>query len=404
MKTKFLFGALALFLSLTIQSPAPAADWLDEVKTLANGGAVLVVDAQGQTLVSINPDKPLVPASTLKVVTAAVALDALGPEYRFKTDFHLSPEGDLYVKGYGDPYLISEELTYLTAYLKNHKLDQIRDIYLDNSWFTPGLVLHGTERSLNPYDAYNGALCVNFNTIYVKIAKNGEVTSAEPQTPLTDMAREMAAKTKARGKVRFNLAENPETCLRYAGELLKTFLEMADVKVTGRIRFDRGAIDQAPLFLRYYSRIDLAENFAQLFEYSNNFMTNQIWLTIGAEKYGPPADPAKSRKVVADYFTKKGIPAFHMEEGSGLSRRTKITALQMMAVLADFKPYQQLLVRSGSGRVLYKTGTLRDVKSMVGYLIPKQGDPLSFVILLNGGQFTGRTRGKILDLLEKNLL
>ncbi len=97
---------------------------------------------------------------------------------------------------------MSEELAAIASELKARGLDRVRDILLDRRFFRPGLVLDGTSRSLNPYDAYNGALSVNFNTIFVNVAPDGSVESAEPQTPLTPLAREMAARSGTRGKVR----------------------------------------------------------------------------------------------------------------------------------------------------------------------------------------------------------
>ncbi|MEW6263609.1 MAG: D-alanyl-D-alanine carboxypeptidase [Thermodesulfobacteriota bacterium] len=376
--------------------------WTEKIKQILNDGAVLVTDPTGKPILSINADKAMVPASTLKLVVAAAALDFLGPQYRFTTEFHLSGNQDLYVIGRGDPYLISEELAIIAKRLKTQGLTRVKDIRLDNSFFLPGLVLDGTEKSLHPYDAYNGALCVNFNTIYLYLSPKGLISSAERQTPLTDLGKQLAAKTKTRGKVRFNLAENPDICLQYAGELLKAFLVKAGVEVKGRIlpaEKDPGPIQ---LFYRHQSRQDLREMVAQLLKHSNNFMTNQIFLTLGAEKYGAPADEIKARRAVADYLTTKGIPTFHLEEGSGLSRRTKVSAGQLEAILREFKPYRGLL--TSRGRTFFKTGTLKDVKSMAGYLVPTQGEPLNFVILMNGVQVSYTARDKILGLLEENLL
>ena len=180
---------LGVLLPLIIVTAAQGEnkDWRQTIKNMARGGAVLATDGTGKTIFSHNPDKPLVPASTLKLVTCAAALETLGPDYRFITEFRLSPEGDLYVVGRGDPYLISEEVDIIAQALKKKGLSRVGNIVVDNSFFTPGLVLHGTSRTLKPYDAYNGALCVNFNTIYVNILKGGRVLSAEPQTPLTPL-------------------------------------------------------------------------------------------------------------------------------------------------------------------------------------------------------------------------
>jgi len=401
-RKKFLMiMALGWFL-LAGTPAAQGGDWTDQIRRLTPDGAVLVTDAAGAVLFSHHPGRPKIPASTLKIVTAAAALEALGPDYRFITDFRLSPQNDLYVSGRGDPYLVSEELDDLARTLRSKGLKQVNHILLDNSFFQEGMVLDGTSRSLNPYDAYNGALCVNFNTIYVQVDANGRVFSAEPQTPLTDLARKLASKNRGRGKVRFNLAESPDICLLYAGELLKCFLEKAGVTVEGQVSPASDDPAGLPLWHRHRSSRDLCWLLSQMFKYSNNFMANQIFLAMGAERFGPPAVPEKSRRVISDYLTARGIELFHVEEGSGLSRRTRVSAAQMSKVLHFFSPYRHLL--PSEGPAYFKTGTLSDVKSMAGYLMPEQGPPLSFVILLNGPGQDHRTRVRILALLEENLL
>ena len=393
---------VALLICLASVVPARSQDWQQQVRALAKDGAVMVVDGSGQPLLEINTQKRLVPASTLKVVTSSAALDTLGGDYRFVTEFRLSRDNDLYIAGRGDPFLVSEEVQFITRTLKQNGLTSVRNIYLDNTFFTPDLVLHGTGRSLNPYDAYNGALCVNFNTIYVQVGPGGQVSSAEPQTPLTPMALEMARRNKTQGKIRFNLADHPQTCLLYAGDLFKTFLQQAGVDVQGEVGPTLINTQSIPLFYRHLSRENLAGLVTRLFKYSNNFMTNQIFLTMGAEKYGPPATVEKARRAVTDFLARHDLPDLTLEEGSGLSRRTTVTAREMIAVLRYFEPLKELL--PGHGRALYKTGSLSDVNAMAGYLVPEQGDALPFVIILNGTHFVRKSRDRILTLLEENLM
>ncbi|MBF0529718.1 MAG: D-alanyl-D-alanine carboxypeptidase, partial [Deltaproteobacteria bacterium] len=256
-------------------TPAQAAgDWQTQVRTLLKGGALVVADQTGKPILSINPDKPMMPASTLKILTSAAAMDYLGPDYRFPTDFRLSTTGDLWVVGRGDPFLVSEEIEIIAQLLKEKGLSKINRLILDNRFFVPNLVLDGTERTLNPYDAYNGALCVNFNTIFVQVGPGRTITSAEPQTPLTDMARELAVKSGSRGQVRLNLADSPQTCLLYAGDLIKTFLQKSGVEVRGGLEPAVTDPGQVLLFHRYASSKTLPWLLTQLLEYSNNFMTN----------------------------------------------------------------------------------------------------------------------------------
>jgi len=369
-----------------------------EIARLAGGGGVLVVGAGGRPLISHNPEKRLVPASTLKIVTAAAALAELGPGYRFTTVFRLTPEGDLLVSGQGDPHLVSEELEVVAANLASRGLSSVRRILLDNGYFARGLVLHGTNRSLNPYDAYNGALCVNFNTIFVQVDVQDRVRSAEPQTPLTDIAKREARRNGLRGRARINLAGSPEQCLLYAGELLKAFLERAGIRVTGRVAPCDVDPSSLPVFYVHRSQWTLEDLLRKVFQYSNNFMANQIFLTMGATRFGPPATAEKARAVIKGYLEGLGIRDIHVEEGSGLSRRTRISARQMIRVLEAFRPFHRLLECEDGACA--KTGTLNDVKSLAGYLLTAGEEPLPFVILLNGKGIGHRSRDRLFRLLR----
>lgn len=382
-------------------APGEARDWTAEVDRLAGKGAVIASKPGGAPLVSHHPDIPLVPASILKILTASVALEELGPDFRFATVFRCTPEGDLLVSGQGDPHLVSEELARIGQNLRSRGLRRVRHLLLDNGYFEPGLVLHGTRKSLNPYDAYNGALCVNFNTVYVRVDRAGHVTSAEPQTPLTDLAIRAARESGVTGKVRINLAQSPARCLRYAGELLKAFLEQAGVSVTGEVKRADQDPELLPEFYVHRSQWTLLELLEKMFQYSNNFMANQIFLTLGASRFGLPATPEKARNAVGAFLKDLGVNDLHVEEGSGLSRRTRVTARQMMQVLRRFQPHRHLL--PCEGRVYAKTGTLHDVRSLAGYLMSQEGEPVSFVILLNGDGIGDRKRERILSLLTRGV-
>src|SRR6195256_6645204 len=105
--------ALALLLL-----PAPAlAGVKEKVAALAPPALVLVMDAEGNELVAQNTDKPFVPASVTKIVTAWLAMEVLGGDYRFETRFYLDGDRVLTIRGGGDPFLISEELAQLASEL-----------------------------------------------------------------------------------------------------------------------------------------------------------------------------------------------------------------------------------------------------------------------------------------------
>ncbi|MEK9763605.1 MAG: D-alanyl-D-alanine carboxypeptidase, partial [Deltaproteobacteria bacterium] len=134
-----------------------------------------------------DPDRKWIPASTLKVPLALYALDVWGEDHHFQTEVYLRDNQDLLIKGLGDPFFVSEEIQLLGRELRGKIPSKIRHLLLDNSAFTFPLQADGVERSRNPYDALNGALLVNFNTVSLEKKNDGTLISAEKQTPLTPL-------------------------------------------------------------------------------------------------------------------------------------------------------------------------------------------------------------------------
>jgi D-alanyl-D-alanine carboxypeptidase/D-alanyl-D-alanine-endopeptidase (penicillin-binding protein 4) len=212
----------------------------------------------------------------------------------------------------------------------------------------------------------------------------------------------MALRTGLKGTMRLNLMESPEKCLLYAGELFKAFLMRADIAVEGQVFKNTSDSGKYRLFYQHLSSLDLSQLLEKMFKSSNNFMANQIFLAMGAWKYGPPAGILKSRRIVNEYLSQMGLSGIQVEEGSGLSPLNRITAAQMIKILEEFNSHRSLLVdRDG---VLLKTGSLKEVKSMAGYLLQNPSQSLPFVIILNGRQYDYQIREHILSLLKKNLL
>ena len=118
----------------------------EKVAALAPSGLVLVVDAEGKELIAQNADKPFVPASVTKIVTAWLAMEVLGGNYRFETKFYLDDKRVLYVRGGGDPFLISEELEPLAKELVAAiGKEPIAGIVLDASYYPSDLRIPGIE-------------------------------------------------------------------------------------------------------------------------------------------------------------------------------------------------------------------------------------------------------------------
>ncbi|MEF2548567.1 D-alanyl-D-alanine carboxypeptidase [Aurantimonas sp. E1-2-R+4] len=388
------------FAVLLLYAPA-FADVKDKVAALAPSGLVLVLDAEGNELVAQNADKPFVPASVAKLVTAWLAMEVLGGDYRFETRFYLDDDRVLYVRGGGDPFLVSEELALLAPkLLAETGTEPFAGIVIDASYYPADLRIPGIEDTDEAYDALNAALAVNFNTI--NAVRNGKtVRSAEEQTPITPLAISQFRARAPNGRSRISLAkEDPKVSVRYAGELLAAFIERADGSIEGEISVGSVPAGLEPVYMHRQSR-DLSEILRQMLIGSNNYIANQVFLEIGAKRLGGPVSLEKSLQVARENLAKHGLEdAINLEEGSGISRNNSFTARGLAKVLDRFAPHAELL-RSTKNGSRYKTGTFSGVRTLAGYARTSSHGDVRFVISLNSGP--GKLRFRLLEAIEREL-
>ncbi|WP_306261827.1 D-alanyl-D-alanine carboxypeptidase/D-alanyl-D-alanine-endopeptidase [Pararhizobium sp. IMCC21322] len=381
-------------------SPA-RADIKDQIAALAPSGLVLVLDEKGEALVAQNADQPFVPASVAKIATAWLAMEVLGRDHRFQTQFYLDKKRVLYVRGGGDPFLISEELALLAPkLLEATNTDPFSGIVLDTSYYPDDLRIPGIEDTDEAYDALNSALAVNFNTIYA-VRRGKTVHSAEKQTPITPLAISQFRARGPNGKGRISLAQQDRhVSALYAGELLAAFIRKAGGEVEGDISIGALPSRQKPIYVHRQSRA-LPEILAAMLLGSNNYITNQVFLEIGAYRLGGPVSLKKSLKVTQDILAKhKLADAIYLVEGSGISRENQFTAAGLAKMLHLFAPHANLLRKTKAGS-RYKTGTLSDVSTLAGYAKTSEHGLVRFVISLGGGK--GKLRFRLLRAIERGL-
>jgi D-alanyl-D-alanine carboxypeptidase/D-alanyl-D-alanine-endopeptidase (penicillin-binding protein 4) len=379
-----------LFACALLLLPAPAlAGAKEKVAALAPSGLVLVMDEKGNELVAQNADQPFVPASVTKIVTAWLAMEVLGGDYRFETRFYLDNKRVLYVRGGGDPFLISEELAPLaTELVAAVGKEPITGIVLDASYYPSDIHIPGIEDSNEAYDALNSALAVNFNTI-AAVRKDKTVRSAEQQTPITPLAISQFRARGPNGRGRISLAQEPAVSLKYAGELIAAFIERAGGSVKGEITTGSVPEGLEPVYVHRQSRT-LSQILAQLLLGSNNYIANQVFLEIGGT-LGGSVSLEKSLKVANGMLAVNGLAdAIHLEEGSGISRDNHFTARGLAQLLHLFEPHATLL-RSGDG-TLFKTGTFSGVRTLAGYADTKEHGRVRFVIALRSNDSAMRFR------------
>ena len=240
----------------------------EDVAALAQQGLVLVMDADGNELVAQNVEEPFVPASVTKIVTAWLAMEVLGGDYRFETRFYLDAKRVLYVRGSGDPFLISEELAPLAAELVAAVgKEPITGIVIDASYYPSNLRIPGIERTGAAYNALNSALAVNFNTIYA-VRDGKKVRSAEKQTPITPLAIAQFVQRAPNGTSRISLSQDLTVSLRYAGELIAAFVKQAGGSVKGKIAIGTVPKKLEPVYVHRQSRTlsDILDRAAPRFE------------------------------------------------------------------------------------------------------------------------------------------
>jgi D-alanyl-D-alanine carboxypeptidase/D-alanyl-D-alanine-endopeptidase (penicillin-binding protein 4) len=374
----FRLAFASLLLLFPIQALAGAKE---NVASLAPSALVLVMDEKGIELVAQNADQPFVPASVAKIVTAWLAMEVLGGDYRFETLFYLDDKRVLYVRGGGDPFLISEELAELAPKLVAAiGKEPLGGIVLDASYYPSDLRIPGIEDTQEAYDALNSALAVNFNTI-AAVRSGKTVRSGEKQTPITPLAISQFRARGPNGRGRISLTQDPKVSLIYAGELLAAFIGEAGGSVKGEISTGPVPEGLAPVYVHKQSRT-LSEILAAMLLGSNNYIANQVFLEIGAT-LGGPVSLEKSLKVANAIFAANGLAeSIHLEEGSGISRDNHFTARGLAQVLDLFEPHAKLL-KSGKG-ALYKTGTFSGVRTLAGYADTSQHGRVRFVISLKG--------------------
>jgi len=369
---------IAFFLSSAIPALVQAKSGLQTFSKLSNAG-LFMQDARGKPIESRHANKAYIPASTTKLVTAWLALNHWGENHRFSTNFYWEAQTrTLFIKGSGDPFLVSEEIKIIANHLKRKGIRQVDTIVLDTSIFQNGLIMPGTGKTNNPYDAVPSAIAANFNTIYVKRV-NHAIHSAEAQTPLTSFARDKAKRYKFKNKkLRINTGRNPKDASYYFAEILSVFMQLKNT----HIAFGN-APTQQPIYVHQNSKT-VGEMIKPMMKYSTNFIANQLVLKMSQEAFKRPANKSDVATFMKNRLLKK-FPhwgnKFALKDGAGLSRGNRLSPKQLVDLLQDFKPWAHLLPEIEKN-VYAKSGTLNGVSTLAGY-IKRHNQYEPFALMMN---------------------
>ncbi len=427
--------------------PPPVAQALATAK-IPSGSVAVVVQEVGtpRAALAVNPAAPMNPASVMKLVTTYAALELLGPAYRWKTEAYAAGtlrdgvlEGDLVLKGYGDPKLDLEAFWILLRALRGKGLQTIRgDLVLDRSQFerAPGDAARFDGDAFRPYNVLPDALLVNFKSLRFAFAPDPERGAVrvyvEPRPPALDVVnvlklaegpcpegsafREMLKPTfePARqraifsGQYRTSCGEKDlnvallEPNDHVAGMLRQLWPEMGGAW-SGAVR--EGAAPAGARLLHTMESAALAEIVRDTNKFSNNVMARHLFLTLGAENGGAPANAAKASSAIKAWLASKRIaaPELVMENGSGLSRVERISAGNLAAMLQaawqspvmpefissmpvaglDGTMRRRLKGEGVAGQAHIKTGLLSDTRAMAGFVLDRGGRRHVVVMIVN---------------------
>lgn len=404
--------------------------------------SVYVTDVDtGEPLLEWRGDEPRNPASTIKLLTTLVALDVLGPAYRWQTDVYANGEidngrleGDLVLKGYGDPFLVTERVWQLLRNIRQAGVAEITgDLLLDDSWFEvgdydPAAFDHQPQRA---YNVAPNALLMNFKVVryWFEPDHAGGAVHVRVEPPLGNLSIENRlglANGSCRGFQRgITITTNktidevtfsgrfPNGCKHYAMD--RTVLSHNEF-VYGLFNslwresggsFDGGwqnvvvESDAEPLLS--FDSLPLTEMIARINKHSNNVMARQLLYTLGAEVNGAPGTEASGKAVISKWLSDNGLASTNItiENGAGLSRKTRTTAREMAEMLqfAWRQPYMPEYLASlplsgldGTlkrrfentglvGMAHLKTGSLDHVTAIAGYVQSKSGRRFAVVAM-----------------------
>ncbi len=398
-----------------------------------------------EPLLAVNEALPLNPASTIKTLTTLAGLEVLGPGYTWKTELYAlgdisngTLQGDLLIRGGGDPFLVEEHFRTLLKTLRRRGVERITgDLIIDHSLFHSSvnqepLIDNDSRRA---YNVLPHALMVNFQTVnfYFYPHSNGRDVIIKPEPALPNLAinnqlsqRDAACSGFQRG-ISFDVDEAgntvtfsgrlPSQCDEYmltrsvldapayAYGLFMLLWQELGGEFNGSLR-ERSLPEhwsQPPLVS--WSSPPLADIIKSINKYSNNMMTRHLLLTLGLEHSGAPATVENGIAAVRNYLDQHNIDHSQlvMVNGSGLSREVRLTSAMLGAVLehgyqipvmAEFVASLPLsgidgtmrtrLNREGlAGSMHVKTGSLDNVAGVAGYVHARSGKHYVVIAILN---------------------
>ena len=425
--------------AISAELPAPVTTALKEAGIPLQSVGVVVQGVDSATpLIRHNAVQPMNPASAMKLVTTYAALELLGPAYTWKTEaladsvpINGQLNGNLYLRGSGDPRLALEHFWQLLRQLRTRGVERINgDVILDRSAFA--LPAHDPaefdNEPLRPYNAGPDALLVNLDSLRLTLSPNADRKTVDviAETPDDELridnritltqdacgdwrerikpsvvgeAIEITGSFSTQcGEKPLNLSPWPAD--RQVERLFRALWRELGGTLAGTVR--KGQTTPSAISIATQESPALAEIVRDINKYSNNVMARQVFLTLAAER---PATPDGARQRIKGWLAEKGMPMPEavLDNGSGLSRSERISteSLSRLLLAAWKSPVMPELISSlplagvdgtlkkrlgngaAAGRAHLKTGYLENVRAIAGYVLDRNDQRWVVVFLIN---------------------
>lgn len=396
----------------------------------------------GNILIAANNGVPMIPASTMKLVTSAAALDLLGPVFSWKTRAYVDGvrsgdvlSGDLIFKGGGDPKLVVENFWLFLRQIRDRGIREISgNVILDRSLFAQ--VSYDPARfdgdPAKPYNVGPDALLLNYGALNLRFrpdnASGRVFVTTEP--PLSGIDIDAPALSDGlcnawQNKLRLVLEPRKITVegqfaascgektwavypynltqTQYFGSVFRQMWRDTGGMFQGNVV--DGSLSPTATLIGEHESVTLPEILRDMNKFSNNVMARQLLLTIATLNSPYPATPERGAQVIKTWLSEKGIdnPELVIENGAGLSRTERISPSTLGRLLVkayrdptmpefvsslplagfDGTMRRRLQDRSVAGNAHIKTGTLNEVRAIAGYVLAASGRQYAVVSFIN---------------------
>ena len=380
----------------------------------------------GKAVYQLHEKRPMVPASTLKLVTYAASLDTLGKDFKFKTDLYKTTNNELYLKLAADPFLTSKDLDTLIDKAEQKKISEPKKFYIDdfvidsNEWgegwqwdddlniLMPKFSSYNIDKNLLEITIEPSAkgapaqiyLTTFYPLTFINLVTTGDTNDVELSR--TNFISPNVITAKGSVKKQFSMQIPTNNPKRYFLLRLEDSIREHHLEYYGN--FQQGKLPKQNIYLVGSIEHDLSLATEAILKKSSNFAAETLFKIAGGKFVNNTGSIDHSKQMLDAYLEKKQLNSADIKvvDGSGVSKNNLMTSDFMTNFLvkeANNKILIDNLPQPSEGtlenRMLYfkgnlraKTGTVSNVSALAGYISTQKGNKLAFDIMIDDSKST----------------